>query len=298
VRAEFGVRPEEARFAAGHVLFVEGSSDGIDVTALRILLEDTVRVEGLGPASGIESAAMALRAYHPTYYFLIDRDHRSREDVDQTWLGFPDPDASNRLIWRRRELENYFIIPEYLARSQYINCTSRRLHAAIRSVAEQRVYLDAANIVIIRAREELKRSWISPLKPADGCADYRTALNRLLQKPEFSKQVNNAASLLSPVPIQDSLRVTIRELLGDKDEPQWGEGNWLEQISGKEVLNVVVDRCFRVEDAGGKPLQGKKKLMEVVKDLLRLPLKDQPDDFQELHRLIMRQVGLPGNTVA
>jgi hypothetical protein len=58
--------------------------------------------------------AHALYQYHHDYYFLIDRDHHNDEEIEQYWEKFPDESTDNPLIWRRREIENYFLIPEYL----------------------------------------------------------------------------------------------------------------------------------------------------------------------------------------
>ncbi|MGA2496163.1 MAG: hypothetical protein ABSH20_00390, partial [Tepidisphaeraceae bacterium] len=79
---------------------------------------------------------------------------------------------------------------------------------------------------------------------------------------------------------------TLDVLLGGQNSVEFGHGMWLEMVRGKYVLPMVVDKCFRVPDAKGRQLQGEARLMEVVKDLLRLPLNEQPPDFQTLHRLI------------
>src|SRR5437588_1172799 len=55
--------------------------------------------------------------------------------------------------------------------------------------------------------------------------------------------------------------------------------SWLKMIKGKHVLRTVIDKCFRVPDRTGKYLQGNERCMEVVKSLLKLPLEDQPSDF-------------------
>jgi hypothetical protein len=40
----------------------------------------------------------------------------------------------------------------------------------------------------------------------------------------------------------------------------------------------------------GKFLHGKVKLNEVVKDLIRKPINEQPDDFQRLYEIISRRI--------
>ena len=115
------VGPEEVRFAAGHVLFVEGrGDDAIDPTVLRVLLGNQLRIEPLGASFSVTSVAEALHQFHPNYYFLVDRDHHDCDFVEQCWSNFPDAGTRNLLVWRRREIENYFLDPDYLARSKYL----------------------------------------------------------------------------------------------------------------------------------------------------------------------------------
>ena len=52
--------------------------------------------------------------HHPTYYFLIDRDHHDIDFINRSWYNFPDPNTHNLLIWRKREIENYFLEPNWL----------------------------------------------------------------------------------------------------------------------------------------------------------------------------------------
>ncbi len=114
-----GIRPEEVRLQGQHVLFVEGEGgDSVDPTVLNELFEQRIRIEPLGSSYFVRSVAEALFSCHPTYYFLIDRDHYADEYVDRCWNSFPDPEKHNLLVWRRREIENYFLEPEYLGKSR------------------------------------------------------------------------------------------------------------------------------------------------------------------------------------
>lgn len=91
--------PAEAiRQSAQHVLFVEGQPGSIDQEAMQTFLGDLVDIQPLGPAFHVGNAAQALHLFHPTYYFLIDRDHHSDADVQRSWDRFPDPATHNLLI--------------------------------------------------------------------------------------------------------------------------------------------------------------------------------------------------------
>jgi len=51
-----------------------------------------------------------------------------------------------------------------------------------------------------------------------------------------------------------------------------------------------MNQCFQVQDRNDKYLQGKEKTKQVVKKLLKLPLNQQPDDFQNLVDLLQRRI--------
>lgn len=144
------IRADEVRLGAQHVLFVEGKDqNSVDPKTLSTLLPDEIRVEPLGPSFSVQSVAEALHQHHPTYYFLIDRDHHDDDFVNRCWEEFPNPDTHNLLVWRRREIENYFLDPEYISRSSYCCATKESISGQIVQCARRRVYLDVANQVIV-----------------------------------------------------------------------------------------------------------------------------------------------------
>lgn len=282
-------RGEEILQSAQHVLFVEGKDQtALDPTVLRELLP-MLTVKALGGAYHIQSAAEALFRHHPTYYFLIDRDHYDDETVERTWKQFPDPERSNILIWRRRELENYFIIPEYAALSQYCRDAGKLRHEVLRC-CRQRVYFDAANAVLAQVREELKQNWITLFTNPDEITSRGDALDKLVERREFSRQSQRTARILGKETIQARLQ-KILELFTDGQEPlEYGCGKWLEFISGKPIFASVAGKCFEVRDLKGVSLQGSEQQKEIAKDLLRLDFQQQPPDFQELHKMIQEKI--------
>ena len=69
-------RPEEVLSGGQHVLYVEGKdNNALDIKVLSELLDPPLQIKALGPSFSVKSVAQALYPYHPTYYFLIDRDH-------------------------------------------------------------------------------------------------------------------------------------------------------------------------------------------------------------------------------
>ncbi len=118
------IQSEELAFNAGHILYVEGKPDSIDVRVLSAILPVSVRP--MGASFYIKSTAESLYKTHPKYYFLIDRDHYDDEMVEKYWAGFPSADTPNLLIWRKKEIENYFLDPTYLEQSSYFNRKSKK----------------------------------------------------------------------------------------------------------------------------------------------------------------------------
>jgi len=68
-------------------------------------------------------------------------------------------------VWRRKELENYFLEPPLLIESVYCKKefkenNGQRLREKIISLAQERLYFDTANHVIVSLREDFRRQWI------------------------------------------------------------------------------------------------------------------------------------------
>jgi hypothetical protein len=292
IRVQPGLRPEAVRQAARHTLFVEGRSpDSIDPEVLGILLDRTkVRVQPMGPSSYIRSVAEALHPHHPDYYFLVDRDHHDDPSVEQTWRNFPDDSSHNLLIWRRRELENYFLIPEYLASSSYLRCSQDELHAAILNAAHQQLWYDIANIIIVELREELKATWIRAFPTRGPFRDSQSAIAQLTARTEFGTHKRSVAQKLRLDLIEQRFHTRVNEFTGGVLPLQFGTGCWHERLRGKDLLPSVIDRCFRVQDTNGRVVRGSDANMAVAKELVRLPLEQQPEDFKQLFQLISARV--------
>lgn len=291
VEIKKGVESEEVRQAAKYTLFVEGGNEeAIDPQVLTHLLNDLpIQVKPLGPSSYIKSAAEALHKHHPHYFFLIDRDHHREDLIERCWKKFPDESTCNLLIWRRRELENYFLIPEYLIKTHYKHCSLDALKNCILETANKRIFLDAANIVIVSLREELKKKWIETFTNISDFKTKEMALEQLLAKENFQWKRNETHEKLHKESITQMFEVAIETLLGGQSSLDFAHGSWLALVSGKDVLPTVINKCFQV-NVKRKILQGPERLMEVVRSLLKLDLQEQPDDFIELHGLMARQV--------
>ena len=289
-----GAEAEEVRQSAKYTFFVEGKDDNtIDPQVLTDLLHPMpIQIKAMGPSSYIRSVAEALHKHHPYYFFLIDRDHHDNDSVEKCWQQFPSENTCNLLIWRRKELENYFLLPEYLEKSQWLTYSKNKLKEKIRLLASERIFLDAANMVIVDCREKMKKNWVTSFKDSDR-ERFRTkeeALQQLLQKEDFAHKNKDVSNKLHQDFLVGCFEEAINNLFGGQSELIFGYGTWLEMVSGKSLLPTLISTCFRVKDLKGRTLQGNERLMVIVKELLKLPIKEQPDDFRELHRLISIQM--------
>ena len=273
-----------------HVLFVEGNdANALDPTVLKELFDPPLRIESLGASFSVKSVAEALHPHHPTYYFLIDRDHHDNDFVNRCWNNFPNPDTYNLLIWRRREIENYFLEPDYLVQSQFCQVGKDELEQQILQFANKRLFLDAANHVIISIREELKRNWIEKFSNPDEFSSKEMALEKLKDANEFEQHRTNVENRVSVEEVERRFCECLAAMTSDQEQLAYDQGDWLDMVGGKKILSEVINSgSFHVITSDGTALQGREKINEVVKDLLRKD--EQPADFVELKRLIIRRI--------
>lgn len=283
---------------AGNVLFVEGNDDSIDLAIMPILFKNSaIIVEPLGPSYQIKSTAQALYKYHPLYYFLIDRDYHDDDYINDLWNDFPNPDKHNLLIWRKKEIENYFLDPEYLTKSEHLSVTKDKLESTILELCKERLYLDVANLVIISIREEFKENWIEIFTKKTDFKTKDDAIKQLKERPEFSVFKKKVLTAVNKRKIEKRFNDYFDNFTGSKDTLYYGNGKWLSLISGKKILPAVINDCFKIKDREGKSLQGNKKLEEITKDLVSKSSDDlQPKDFIQLRDKIINKIKTKINT--
>lgn len=292
MRVQQGGRSENVRFQAGHKLFVEGKdTSSVDPKVLNTLLENEITIEPLGPSFSVNSVAQALYPHHPTYYFLIDRDHHTDEFIEKCWDNFPNPDTHNLLVWRKREIENYFIDPDYLFHSSYCTVSQDELKRKILEFANKRLYIDTVNHVITSIREELKRNWITIFKNVEDFSTKEKALQRLKNALEFEDHASSVFQSVSPDERVERFHSCLDKMTGGKEELSFETGEWLNMIQGKRVLNQIINSsCFQVRSREDIPMSGNEKLHAIVKDLLQRTPEILPNDFMKLKELINARI--------
>lgn len=273
------------------ILFVEGDEDNaLDPVLLRELLANNgltnIDVRPMGGCDHVRSAAQALVRHHPSYYFLVDRDDLDDEIVEGSWQNFPDPATHNLLIWRKREIENYFIDPDYLSRSAYLTVAEAELQERIRGAAQRRLYLDAANLALLAANRALGRPIPASFSDPSQFGTHGDGEQQLTHLAAIATRRAEITDLLTT----DSLLARYNEfvglLTGGVASLVYGQGEWLNRLAGKEIFHAVAGPCFRVQNRDRKVLQGREQWQELVKNLMRKDLAEQPADFQALVGLL------------
>jgi hypothetical protein len=300
VKVTQGVPGSDAvRQGARHVLFVESqTAAGFDVPVLKALLGELLEVKPLGASFSVKSVAEALHPHHPDYYFLVDRDHHDDAFVEGTWRSFPDPNTKNLLVWRRRELESYFLDTAYLERlgsdadeNPKRTKTRQHLDHLILREAAKRLYLDAANQVIVEVREHNKANWIEFFDHPAEFATAKEARRRLVEHKAFEKKRVGLRSETGRRHLGRRFDEVLNELTGGATTLELGRGNWIERVRPKPIWKAVANQCFRVVDREGRAISGAEKAKQVALALVQLGLDAQPADFQELHRIVSDRVG-------
>ena len=297
MKATANVSSGAVNYQNDHILYVEGDEHSIDTEVLKTLLGNILWIQPLGSSLSISSVAESLYPTHPNSYFLIDRDyHLSDECIEAYWQNFPDPQTHNLLVWRRKELENDFLEPSFLVGSSYCKeefkeNNGQRLQAKVISLAQERLYLDAANYVIVSLREDFKRKWVENFSNPSEFPNEESALDRLTEMSEFKAFSARVSQLTAEQEIARRFRQFLNQMTGGTESLQWGSGAWLNMISGKSIFRSLVAHCFWVFALDGTRLQSKEAINCVAKDLVRAG-KKLPDDLLELKSLIETRVGI------
>lgn len=295
MNVQTGVSASAVLRTANHVVFIEGSDDdAFDPTVIRELLKannlGSIEVRAVGPCDNVFQAAKAMVWKHPTYYFVADRDGHDLAYVERGWTSFPKPDTYNLIHWRKRELENYFIEPTYLLRSAWLTKSSDEAEAIILAEAQRRLFIEAANLVVLKLRAGILKPPTTWFKQVEKFANRDDALNELQTAAGLAAREKEIGELLQPSNREKLLDEVLSELTGGKPKLEYGSGLWLDLLSGKQIFRAISGAVFRVQDLSGNHLQGEDQNLEVAKGLLKLPLADQPGDFQQLVGLLMTKV--------
>jgi hypothetical protein len=287
-----GASSQEVLQGARHVLFVEGTRDGLDVTVLHELLTPKLRVEPLGASFSVRSVAAALHEFHPQYWFVIDRDHWDDAIVDDSWNSFPDPNKDNLLIWRRKELESYFLEPAWVCKSKYLKPekTADALERWLAAEATKVLWLESANRVLIAKRNRVKQcpGELLTASEVQGCTRDQV-VDTLVSSPLLASLASATAAELAEEQVRSAFDEEVERLSGGMIPLVWGQGRWRDLVSAKALFRTMVNQWFQVLDqskGGNARLTGRAAERAVAVDLLKNHQDTLPADFAEMKTIL------------
>ena len=297
MRARTHIESSDINFATDNVLFVEGTQESLDVIVLTALLNGIVKVSPIGNSSTLKQSAKAFANSNPNYYFIVDRDYSTVAQVDENWRNFENDASENFLMWRKKEIENYFLDPSFLRRSQYYNGENddNQLKQKIVCESKKYLFLTAANLSIVEIRQEF-HDWVSVYDNSalNDFNEYNIGLTNLLNNLDFSSFSEKVATTFDTQKLQIKALYEkyVRELTGLTDSNgnyllSWGHGTWLDRISGKEVLQSVLQtNIFRIPNG----TQQSEKTNAIIQDLIISERTQLPEDFIKLKELLKKKV--------
>lgn len=296
---QLATSPASVNNGSAKVLFVEGENNSIDVEVVSTLLEEVdITVRPLNSSPSLKTCAKAFFSLEPGYFFLIDRDHHGEETVAESWertrMG-----KSNLLIWKKKEIENYFLDPAFLMQSKFIkeNMNENILKRVIVEEGNKRVFQLAANQTIIQIRECLRNEWIECFKNLHGFDTEENAISKLLSMKEFQKKNIETSELLNCEYVESLFRRILKNLTGGERTLKWDCGRWQDFIQAKPILNqLICSGKFFVNKIDGmsENLDEKNKINIILKDLVKTG-EHLPEDFIELKK-IMQQLRTMSST--
>jgi hypothetical protein len=281
-------------------MFVEGRDEfSFDPHVLDFLLQPFgVEVMPVGGAENVMAAVHALSwegaprrvVEGSDYYSVIDRDHRLDEDVEKGWAGGPFAGERRDLVWRRCQFEDYFLEPEFVAQSRYFRDTDRQpgdIWDALLRAANGRVFLDAANLVLMEVRDALQKVDIPKFSLGDGDFETLEGAEDALTARDFPRVRSQAEEQTSADWLATRFRENVQMLFraDECDELRPNRGRWLERMEGSALIGAALSpRFFLVRGSDGKPLQGPPLWRRVARNLmLRFDDLDvKPQDLVEL----------------
>lgn len=210
-------------------------------------------------------------------------------------MRFDPSQGHNLLIWRKKELENVFLAPDWLAHSQYRKSgfTAESLREEIRTVMQGRLWPELVKRVLAKVRFELKAARRKKGKDQEAAPTSRAEAEAAVVHSEALVELRKRTGLcLSESKLRERFDAEVQVITGGLESLCWGTGRWLELLSGKGALKSLINSHFRVPakhpraDGTHEALAVDDALVSVAEDLFTHHQKHMPQDFHDLmHKL-------------
>ncbi|KKZ13754.1 MAG: hypothetical protein TQ37_03480 [Candidatus Synechococcus spongiarum 15L] len=176
-------------------------------------------------------------------------------------------------------------------KSAYCLVSKTKLETALVRLAQERVFLDVANLVISSIRADQKTNWVQNFtNPAD-FVSREAAVEQLISQEAFVRRREQASEMLSQGELTERFDKRLALMTGGQETLTYGTGRWIEMISGKKVLPQLLNSGgFKVKDANGQRLTSEEMEKEIVKELAVKNVDSRPRDLGTLQQLIQNRV--------
>jgi hypothetical protein len=282
-------------------LYVEGKEESLDPTVLKALFSNpqgkNVVVRPVGSCHSVTNVAEAFRSLEENWFFLADRDHYHYNEIEELrWDQFSEG-KTNLLRWHKRELENYFLDSIFLVQLHNLDSNDGKkiileaskdeIENRVLAICQKRFFLDVVNYVIASLRIEIMKmrdEWLEPFRNSDvdKCHTRGDSLQALLKLDAWKKIQGKANQCIDPSEVEQRFNYYHRQMVGDSSETlAIGKGQWLNMVSGKDVLNELVNNT-------GIFLNNV-TVKDVAQQLLRIPDVKLPNDFIDLRETVIRR---------
>ena len=285
----------EVLIQAKYTLFVEGT---LDYNVFRVLMDGLpLSVKSMsGGSSSLRRVANAIHEHNSDYLFLIDRDHFGMNEVNKLRKNFNEEGKPNILMWKLREIENYFLNPGFLTKFKNLNLNDtnvNKLKQMICNKIRESYLIDVANHAISSVignfntgfkNLRLKRTEIGtpPEKVIDLIKSNGELRNFLTERQQ------NLTSALDN--IIKNYKEVVNELESVEGEERYLSTKFLEHINGKYILReIIAHSMFKCADQDGNDLDGDKRIVKVITEIVKNP-ENIPPDFLEVQNLIRDRV--------
>ena len=273
-------------------IFVEGSSvNSIDKPIINAIFKenkDRTDCKMVGFCTNVLAASELLYKENPNNYFIIDRDHNDDTAVERSWTL---QRKNNLIIWKRRHLENYFLDAQLLAKSKYLKKSVKpvALEKQILLLANQNLYMDISNLVILKIREEIKEKWIEKFTDSRKFDNESNSLEELLKRSEFVSFQSKVTNKLSEENIKNTFLNYKNKFTDGLSSIKIGRGRWIDLVEGKVILNQIINNNFVIKKTDGSYARGDELKLKVLEDLtLNTNITELPGDFQLLKDIILQ----------
>ena len=120
------------------------------------------------------------------------------------------------------------------------------LEKEILRFANERLFLDVANHVVIHIREELKENWIDKFTNPAEFSTEQDARRKLQEVKAFNRYNNKVQEKVSSAELERRFSEFLEKMTDGQKQLSFGAGEWLDLVQGKKVFNRVVNStCFR-----------------------------------------------------